>query len=270
MEYSDYESLLMLLSISDTPIDDLISYLATKEFLMAIKGVYESLNGVVQQENKEKNELEHMILFLRNNLDKEEYSSLKGIMGVRDIVLRKKLEIEDMSEKQLSYVKSVYQAMKSLEVTSTETSHSDSAVNNRYTLSEKPEILAKIQRLQREVDNLPSLTEKILNTVMASKFVSDKQIIQIDKAFDKYILNQDVADEKPTDIMKKVENKKWNLIERPDVKDKILEIKRHSEYSNIPMSIRNIFTNILKYNMASEKQIEVVENTYKRYFGRSH
>lgn len=250
--------------------DDLISYLATKEFLMAIKGVYESLNGVVQQENKEKNELEDMIVFLRNNLDKEEYSSLKGIMGVRDIVLRKKLEIEDMSEKQLSYVKSVYQAMKSLEVTSTETSHSDSAVNNRYTLSEKPEILAKIQRLQREVDNLPSLTEKILNTVMASKFVSDKQIIQIDKAFDKYILNQDVADEKPTDIMKKVENKKWNLIERPDVKDKILEIKRHSEYSNIPMSIRNIFTNILKYNMASEKQIEVVENTYKRYFGRSH
>lgn len=27
MEYSDYESLLMLLSISDTPIEDLISYL---------------------------------------------------------------------------------------------------------------------------------------------------------------------------------------------------------------------------------------------------
>jgi len=27
MEYSDYESLLMILSISDTPIDDLISYL---------------------------------------------------------------------------------------------------------------------------------------------------------------------------------------------------------------------------------------------------
>ena len=27
MEYSDYESLLMLLSISDTPIEDLVSYL---------------------------------------------------------------------------------------------------------------------------------------------------------------------------------------------------------------------------------------------------
>jgi hypothetical protein len=93
---------------------------------------------------------------------------------------------------------------------------------------------------------------------------------EIDKAFDKYILKQEVSEDKPTDIVKKVENKKWNLIERPDVKDKILEIKRHSEYSNIPMSIRNIFTNILKYNMASEKQIEVVENTYKRYFGRSH
>ena len=126
------------------------------------------------------------------------------------------------------------------------------------------------ERTPREVNDLPTLTEKILNTVMSSKFVSDKQIIQINKAFDKYILNQEVSEEKPTDIMKKVENKKWNLIERPDVKDKILEIKRHSEYSNIPMSIRNIFSNILKYNMASEKQIEVVENTYKRYFGRSH
>lgn len=251
--------------------DDLISYLATKEFLMALKDVYSSLNVVVEKENKEKNEQEEMMVFLRENLEKEEYSSLKGIMGVRDIILRKKLEVENMSDKQLSYVKSVYQSMKSQnETTSVESYEDNKAVNNRYTLSEKPEILAKIQRLQREVNDLPTLTEKILNTVMSSKFVSDKQIIQINKAFDKYILNQEVSEEKPTDIMKKVENKKWNLIERPDVKDKILEIKRHSEYSNIPMSIRNIFSNILKYNMASEKQIEVVENTYKRYFGRSH
>ena len=250
--------------------DDLISYLATKEFLMALKDIYSSLNVVVEKENQEKSEQEDMMVFLRENLDKEEYSSLKGIMGVRDIILRKKLEIDGMSEKQLSYVKSVYQAMKSQNEPTTEATEDNKAVNNRYTLSEKPEILAKIQRLQREVDDLPSLTEKILNTVMSSKFVSDKQIAQIDKAFDKYILKQEVSEDKPTDIVKKVENKKWNLIERPDVKDKILEIKRHSEYSNIPMSIRNIFTNILKYNMASEKQIEVVENTYKRYFGRSH
>lgn len=251
--------------------DDLISYLASKEFLMAIKDVYSSLNVVVEKENKEKNELDEMMQFLQENLDKEEYSSLKGIMGVRDIVLKKRLDANDMSDKQLSYVKSVYQSMKSQgEKASNSTSNVDGAINNRYTLSEKPEILAKIQRLQREVNELPSLVEKILNTVMSSKFVSDKQIIQIDKAFDKYILNQEVADENPTSVVKKVDNKKWNLIERPDVKDKILEIKRHSEYSNIPMNIKNIFSNILKYNMASEKQIEVVENTYKRYFGRSH
>ena len=41
---------------------------------------------MVEKENKEKSEQEDMMVFLKENLDKEEYSSLKGIMGVRDII----------------------------------------------------------------------------------------------------------------------------------------------------------------------------------------
>ena len=57
------------------------------------------------------------------------------------------------------------------------------------------------------------------------------------------------------------------MIERPDVKEKIIQLQRHSEYTNIPTGVKNIFENILKYNSASENQIKSVENTYKRYFG---
>ena len=177
-----------------------------------------------------------------------------------------------MSEKQLSYVKGVYNLMKDFdksEVKPEDASSVDEEVNKRYTLQERPEILAKIQRLQREAQDLPNFVDKILATVMRTKFVSDKQIIQIDKAFSKYILNEEVPENvENSQIMKSSQgNKKWSLIERPDIREKIVAIRSHGEYTNIPDNIKNIFANILKYNMVSEKQIDVVENTYKRHFG---
>ena len=39
------------------------------------------------------------------------------------------------------------------------------------------------------------------------------------------------------------------------------------DYYNIPMEVRNIFSNILKYKRVSEKQAKTVENTYRRYIG---
>ena len=177
-----------------------------------------------------------------------------------------------MSEKQLAYVKGVYQLMKDLDAPKGDTSENispDEEINKRYTLNERPDILAKIQRLQREAQDLPNFVEKILGTVMRTKFVSDKQIIQIDKAFSKYIMNEEVSENLENSQVMKVSqgNRKWSLIERPDIKEKITAIRTHGEYTNIPDNIKNIFTNILKYNMVSEKQIEVVENTYKRHFG---
>ena len=252
--------------------DDLINYLATREFLMAIKGVYETVNSEKMKKDKEENDLSDMISFLKENLEDEKYSGVKGIMGVRDIILKKKLSYDMMSEKQLAYVKGVYQLMKDLDAPKGDTSENispDEEINKRYTLNERPDILAKIQRLQREAQDLPNFVEKILGTVMRTKFVSDKQIIQIDKAFSKYIMNEEVSENLENSQVMKVSqgNRKWSLIERPDIKEKITAIRTHGEYTNIPDNIKNIFTNILKYNMVSEKQIEVVENTYKRHFG---
>jgi hypothetical protein len=253
--------------------DELINYLATREFLMAIKGVYETVNSAKMEKDKEEKILDDMVSFLKENLEDEKYSGIKGIMGVRDIILKKKLSCDMMSEKQLAYVKSVYQLMKDLDMPKGDDSENispDEEINKRYTLNERPDILAKIQRLQREVQDLPNFVDKILGTVMRTKFVSDKQIIQIDKAFSKYILNEEVSENLDNSQVMKVSqggNRKWSLIERPDIKEKITAIRTHSEYTNIPENIKNIFTNILKYNMVSEKQIDVVENTYKRHFG---
>lgn len=252
--------------------DGLINYLATREFLMAVKGVYEKVNAEKVAQDKEEEELKDMMSYLMENLEDEKYSVIKGIMGVRDIILKKKLSCDRMSEKQLSYVKGVYNLMQDFdksEVKSENVSSVDEEVNKRYTLQERPEILAKIQRLQREVQDLPNFVDKILATVMRTKFVSDKQIVQIDKAFSKYILNEEVPENiENSQIMKSSQgNKKWSLIERPDIKEKIVAIRSHGEYTNIPDNIKNIFANILKYNMVSEKQIDVVENTYKRHFG---
>ena len=254
--------------------DDLISYLATREFLMALKDIYGKLNVEKIAEQKEKQELEDMIDYLRSNLEDEKYSNIKGIYGVKDIILKKGLTPENMSDKQLSYVKSVYQMMKSKdgEVKVEENAPiSEGEVNNRYSLNERTEIFAKIQRLQREVQDLPQFYDKILMTVLRTKMVSDRQIVQIDKAFAKYILNEEVQEGDKPSVSKisspSGQNKKWSLTERVDVSEKLSALRNHPDYSDIPKSVRNIFANIMKYKTVSDKQIEVVENTYKRHFG---
>lgn len=252
--------------------DSLIDYMSTKEFFMRLMEVDKNVR-VKEEEKKEiiKQELD-MMTYLRTNLEKEQYSNIRGIVGVCDIVLIKKLEVEDMSNKQLSYVESIYNIMKNIDKNGDKSTNSDDIVevNNRYTLVEKPEILGKIQRLQHEVENLPSRIDGIFKTVMKTKYITDKQIVQIEKAFSRYILNENVSDSNDKESLwmnKGNQNKKWSLFERPDVKEKILALKRHSEYINIPQTIQNIFENILKYNTVSDRQIEVVENTYKRHYG---
>ena len=181
-----------------------------------------------------------------------------------------------MSEKQQNYVLSIYDLMQKIdnknkvkENNENESAAFDKYVNNRYTLAEKPEILAKIQRLQEEVKD--KLTERqigILNSVMENKFVSDRQIYQIEKAFNSLILGIEDEEEKKNVILGRntLGTKKWNLIERPDVKEKIIALQKLSDYSDIPYEIQNIFSNILKYNSASDAQIRTVENTYRRHF----
>jgi hypothetical protein len=173
-----------------------------------------------------------------------------------------------MTDKQQAYVENKYKSMILFDSRNEKKEVVDEEINNRYSLVEKSDILAKIQRLQTEVDDLPDFYAGILNTVMQYKTVTDKQIVQINNAFSKYILGEENTTVKKNVIVgqNKLGNKKYNLIERPDVKDKILALQRHPDYTNIPEGVKNILNNILKYNSASEEQIRSVENTYNRYF----
>ena len=64
----------------------------------------------------------------------------------------------------------------------------------------------------------------------------------------------------------KPENRKWNLLERPDVQEKVMALRNHPEFGNMYSATQNIINNILKYKSVSEKQIESIDKTYNRFF----
>ena len=248
--------------------DSMIDYMATREFFNVLREVQDGLEDIQKKEEAEKQRIEDMISYLREHLPDEKYSVIKGIDGVRDIICNKKIAYSNMTDKQQAYVENKYKSMILFDSRNEKKEVVDEEINNRYSLVEKSDILAKIQRLQTEVDDLPDFYAGILNTVMQYKTVTDKQIVQINNAFSKYILGEENTTVKKNVIVgqNKLGNKKYNLIERPDVKDKILALQRHPDYTNIPEGVKNILNNILKYNSASEEQIRSVENTYNRYF----
>ncbi len=248
--------------------DSMIDYMATREFFNVLREVQYGLEDIQKKEEAEKQRIEDMISYLREHLPDEKYSVIKGIDGVRDIICNKKIAYSNMTDKQQAYVENKYKSMILFDSRNEKKEVVDEEINNRYSLVEKSDILAKIQRLQTEVDDLPDFYAGILNTVMQYKTVTDKQIVQINNAFSKYILGEENTTVKKNVIVgqNKLGNKKYNLIERPDVKDKILALQRHPDYTNIPEGVKNILNNILKYNSASEEQIRSVENTYNRYF----
>lgn len=262
-------------AISQTAIEkfeDLLDYIFTKDYFLYIQEIQNMLSEEKNEKDKELKKIEDMMNYLKENLMDNKYSSIRGIVGVQDIVCNKKKEYAEMSEKQQLYVEGIYKAMKKLDKDLIEKQKDDNFIdkniNNRYTLVEKSDILAKIQRLQSEVpDKLNEKTLSIIRTIMSTKFVSDRQILRINEAFDKYILKKEISEnENVTEGKKRVTNRVWNLIERPDVKEKIKKIQSLSDYYDIPDGVRNILENILKYNSASDSQITTVERTYNRYF----
>ena len=229
-------------------------------------------NFLLELLTKRNKEIEEMMSFLKEHILDEKYRYVQGIGGVNDIVNLKGLAFEDMTPKQQSYVESVYKAIKEVDAPKKveeddSVSVEDREINNRYKLVEKPDILAKIQRLQSEAgDKLSEKLLGIIQSIMTYKQVSDKQMNRINEAYSLYILKENIVDSRENKVDKSVENKKWNLIEREDVKEKILRVKSLSDYSSIPSGVRNIFENVLKYNSVSDRQIETIERTYNRYF----
>lgn len=259
--------------------ESLLDYMMTRDFFMYIREIQDIFDKEMENDKKEQKRIEEMMDYLKDNLMKDKYTCIKSIGGVQDIVLKKQKTYEDMSEKQQQYIEGIYKSMKALDEKEKKTEDSDKTsvednivkeINNRYSLVEKVEILAKIQRLQEEApDKLTEKLKNIINTVMSTKYVSDRQILRINQAFDKFILGKDIDDKVFNEPLNKSQstNRKWNLIERPDVKEKIVKIKGLSSYFDIPQGVRNILENILKYNSASDSQITTVERTYRRYFG---
>ena len=259
--------------------DSLIEYMATREFFNMSKEGQELVDNEKKEQEEKKKKIDDMVVYMNANLEDEKYATVKGITGVKDILLNKKLSYYDMSIRQKNYVDGVYKYMLEIDELEKEKEKSsnqnrgiteEANVNMRYKLSEKTDMLAKIQRLQAEVyDKLGEVEKGIIKSVMDSHWISDKQIRRLNLAFSKYIdgVEVDEFEKRVTAGGSNFKNKKWNLIERPDIKEKIIQLQRHSEYTNMPMGVRNIFENILKYNSASENQIKSVENTYKRYFG---
>ena len=252
--------------------DSLIDYMATREFIMSMKEITLELEEEDKRIAKRNKEIEEMMSFLKEHILDEKYRYVQGIGGVNDIVNLKGLSFEDMTPKQQSYVESVYKAIKEVDAPKRveeddSVSVEDREINNRYKLVEKPDILAKIQRLQSEAgDKLSEKLLGIIQSIMTYKQVSDKQMNRINEAYSLYILKENIVDSRENKVDKSVENKKWNLIEREDVKEKILKVKSLSDYSSIPSGVRNIFENVLKYNSVSDRQIETIERTYNRYF----
>ena len=169
--------------------DSLIDYMATREFYNLLREVQDGLTLIIQKEAEEKARIEEMMSYLANNIMDEKYTSISGISGVRDIICNKKIPYDKMTERQRNYVVNKYKIMKVYD-SQEKKEVVNEELNNRYTLLEKPDILAKIQRLQNEVDDLSEFYKGVLNTVMQYKTVTDKQIIQINNAFQNMCLEK--------------------------------------------------------------------------------
>ena len=256
----------------ESSFDEIIDYLATRDFIMNLKELIDLLSGrnkILEEENQR---IEMMMQYLKEHLPMEKYNSLGGINGVSNIILQKKLDYDSMTSRQQNFVESVYKSMKSMDKREEAINNPqiDSDINNRYSLSEKSEVLSKIQKLQEPciLDMLMKESKRtvdIMETVMATHFVSDKQLKYIDAAYSKYVLSEvSINTDSNTLDVGKNENRKWNLIERPDVVEKIMAIKSSSRYDGLYETVKNILDNILKYKIISNKQIETVEKTYKR------
>ena len=258
--------------------DYILEHMSTREFIMAFLSLLEQKTAEDKDTADERERKALMMVYLKEHLPLSKYDNIQGIKGVKDIVLVKKIDFQRMSDKQLNYVEDVYKRMLALDnkdIHKPAENNSlvfDADINNSYSLSERPDILAKIQRLQNEcLDKLNAerpKTVSIMTNILNRRRVSDKQIKNINEAFSIYILGEVPKEEEvnvPLDVMKPT-NRKWYLTERPDVLDKVNALVNHQEEFNISAKRRDFLSNILKYRNVSDKQISIIEQMHSEYF----
>lgn len=217
-------------------------------------------------ENKE------ILDFIRENIDNEKYRYVKGKVGVKDIVVTKGLTFENMTPKQEVYVKSVYSAMKGID---NKEQQEDSVVvedNKKYPLTEKPEVIMKIQRLQNEVsDKTPQITKDIIATIMKYRTISEKQLRHINDAYISLVVEGkdtvSMSYNSNSSNSSSGTNRRYTLEDRPDIKEKIDKIMSSNLYFTLPDKEYQIVQSVNKYKTVSDKQIFYIEEAYKRLFG---
>jgi len=220
--------------------------------------------------DREKENLE-ILEFLKENLDNEKYKYVRGKVGVKDIVITKGLTFEDMTPKQEAYVKSVYSGMRGVDNKEQNDTKKVISNNSKYQLSEKPEVLMKIQRLQNEVsDKTPEITRKIIDTIMKYRTISEKQLRHINDAYVSLVVEgKDTITFSYKDESKDTSsesNKRYMLKDRPDIKEKIDKILNSDLYYTLPERQYQIVYSVSKYKTVSDKQIFYIEEAYKSIF----
>ena len=94
--------------------DSLIEYMATREFFNMVKEGQDLIEEEKKEQEEKRKRIDEMIKYMNNNLEDERYASVKGIVGVKDILLNKKLNYYDMSIRQRNYVDGVYKYMQEI------------------------------------------------------------------------------------------------------------------------------------------------------------
>lgn len=250
--------------------DNIIEHLSKKSVIDYIKGLDNKIKEKRAEEKLKEDKEAQLLEYIKENIDKVKYEKIWGKDVVKDIVINKGLTFKRMSDKQAKFVERYYTEMQGIDQRENEIgkmSKTLSEQNNVYMLKEKPEVIAKIQRLQNEVyDVIPQKTKDIMSSILKYQKVSDRQLRHVNDAYLEFILGEKSNSlERPkTNESVIIENKKYKLNDRPDIKSRILEIKDSSNYMSLPQKTKDILESVLKYNSVSDKQLRYVDEAYRR------
>lgn len=247
--------------------DSLLDKLAKKGTIDYIREIDNKIKEAKAAEIAKQDKHTQMLEYVKENMDKIKYEKIWGKDIVKDIVINKGLTFAKMTEKQAKFVERYYTEMQGIDLQENQMSKVLSDENKTYFLKEKPDVIAKIQRLQNEAEDvLPQKTKDIISSILRFQKVSDRQLKHVNEAYLEFILGEkSSSSDTKTDIQGTItENKKYKLSDRPDIKAKIEEIQRNKNYDTLPQKTKDILRSILKYNSVSDKQLKYVNEAFER------
>lgn len=247
--------------------DTLLDKLAKKVTIDYIRGIENKITELKLAEKLKQDKETQIIDYIKENIDKIKYEKIWGKDAIKDILINKGLTFERMTEKQGKFVERYYTEMQGVDLQEKQRSKVLSDENKVYLLKDKPEVIAKMQRLQNEADDkAPQKTKDIISSILRYQKVSDRQLRHINDAYLEYVLGEKSvrSTAKPESQSTISENRKYKLSDRPDIKSKIEEVQRSNGYDVLPQKTKDILGSVLKYNSVSDKQLVYVNDAYEK------